>query len=53
LPSRSRGGTRRWLQGDVAETVAGLKDEGGDDLHLVRSSVLAQTLIKHDPTTEC
>ena len=38
-----------WMsQGDVAEAVAALKEEDGDDLHLVGSSSLARTLIEHD-----
>jgi dihydrofolate reductase len=36
------------IGGDVAEAVAALKEEDGDDLHLVGSSVLARTLIEHD-----
>jgi dihydrofolate reductase len=36
------------LQGDVAEAVAALKREDGDDLHVVGSSELVQTLFEHD-----
>jgi dihydrofolate reductase len=40
------------LQGDVAEAVAALKREDGDDLHLIGSSRLAQALIEHDLVDE-
>jgi dihydrofolate reductase len=36
------------LEGDVAEAVAALRQEDGDDLHVIGSTVLAQTLIDHD-----
>jgi dihydrofolate reductase len=36
------------LQGDVAEAVAGLKDDDGDDLHVVGSTQLVETLVEHD-----
>jgi dihydrofolate reductase len=35
------------LQGDVAAAVAGLKREDGDDLHVIGSSELVQTLMEH------
>jgi dihydrofolate reductase len=35
------------LQGDVAAAVAGLKQEDGDDLHVIGSSELVQALIEH------
>jgi dihydrofolate reductase len=35
------------LQGDVAAAVAGLKQEDGEDLHVIGSSELVQTLIGH------
>jgi dihydrofolate reductase len=37
-----------FLNGDVAEKVAGLKQEQGPDLHIWGSGNLLQTLIKHD-----
>jgi dihydrofolate reductase len=37
-----------FLDGDVAEKVAGLKQEQGPDLHVWGSGNLLQTLIKHD-----
>ena len=37
-----------FLNGDVAEKVAGLKQEQGPDLHVWGSGNLLQTLIKHD-----
>jgi dihydrofolate reductase len=40
------------LQGDVAEAVAALKREEGDDLHLIGSAKLAQTLFEHDLVDE-
>ena len=36
------------LQGDLAEAVVALKDEDGDDLHVIGSAELVQTLIEHD-----
>jgi len=36
------------LEGDVAEAVAALKQGGGDDLHVIGSSALVQTLLEHD-----
>jgi dihydrofolate reductase len=35
------------LQGDVAEAVAALKQEDGDDLHVIGSTQFVQTLIEH------
>jgi dihydrofolate reductase len=35
------------LQGDVAEAVAALKQEDGDDLHVIGSTKLVQVLIEH------
>jgi hypothetical protein len=40
------------LQGDVAEAVAALRQENGGDVHVIRSSVLVQTLIGHDLVDE-
>jgi dihydrofolate reductase len=37
----------RMLQGDVAEAVARLKREDGEDLHVIGSSELVQTLLEH------
>jgi dihydrofolate reductase len=37
-----------FLNGDIAETVAKLKQEQGPDLHVWGSSNLVQTLMKHD-----
>jgi dihydrofolate reductase len=36
------------LQGDVAEAVAALKQEDGEDVHVIGSTQLVQTLIEHD-----
>jgi dihydrofolate reductase len=36
------------LQGDVADAVAALKREDGEDLHLIGSSQLVQTLVERD-----
>ena len=36
------------LQGDVAEAVAALKQDDGDDLLVIGSTKLVQTLIEHD-----
>jgi dihydrofolate reductase len=35
------------LQGDVAEAVAALKQEDGEDLHVIGSSELVRTLFEH------
>jgi dihydrofolate reductase len=35
------------LQGDVAEAVAALKQEDGEDVHVIGSTQLVQTLIEH------
>jgi dihydrofolate reductase len=40
------------LQGDVAEAVAALKREDGGDLHVIGSTELVQTLIKHELVDE-
>ena len=40
------------LQGDVADAVAALKQEDGDDLHVIGSTQLVQTLIEHDLVDE-
>jgi len=40
------------LQGDVAQAVAALKQEDGEDLHLIGSSQLTQTLVEHDLVDE-
>jgi dihydrofolate reductase len=40
------------LQGDVAEAVAALKQEEGDDLHVIGSTELVHTLIEHDLVDE-
>jgi len=40
------------LQGDVAEAVAALKQEEGEDLHVIGSTELAQTLIERDLVDE-
>jgi dihydrofolate reductase len=40
------------LQGDVADAVAALKQEDGDDLHVIGSTELVQTLVEHDLVDE-
>jgi dihydrofolate reductase len=40
------------LQGDLAETVAALKQEKGGNLYVLGSTVLVQTLIEHDLVDE-
>jgi dihydrofolate reductase len=40
------------LRGDVAEAVAALKEEEGDDLHVIGSTRLVQTLLAHDLVDE-
>jgi dihydrofolate reductase len=40
------------LQGDVADAVAALKREDGQDLHVIGSSELVQTLVAHDLVDE-
>jgi dihydrofolate reductase len=42
----------RVLQGDVAEAVAALKQEDGEDLHVIGSSQLVQMLFEHDLVDE-
>src|SRR5688572_31677437 len=57
VASRTLTGPLEWenstvLQGDVAEAVAALKQEDGDDLHVIGSTELVQTLIAHDLVDE-
>jgi dihydrofolate reductase len=40
------------LQGDVAGAVGALKQEDGDDLHVIGSTQLVRTLIEHDLVDE-
>jgi dihydrofolate reductase len=40
------------LQGDVAEAVVALKQQDGEDLHLIGSTQLVQTLVEHDLVDE-
>jgi dihydrofolate reductase len=40
------------LQGDVADAVAALKQEGGGDVHVIGSTKLVHTLIEHDLVDE-
>jgi dihydrofolate reductase len=40
------------LRGDVAQAVVALKQEDGDDLHVIGSTKLVQTLIEHDLVDE-
>jgi dihydrofolate reductase len=40
------------LDGDVAKAVAGLREHGGGELHLVGSAALARTLIAADLVDE-
>ena len=40
------------LQDDVSEAVAALKQEDGQDLHVIGSSELVQTLVAHDLVDE-
>jgi dihydrofolate reductase len=40
------------LQRDVADEVAALKQEDGDDVHVIGSAQLVQTLIQHDLVDE-
>jgi dihydrofolate reductase len=40
------------LQGDVADAVAALKREDGEDLHVIGSSQLVQTLVERDLVDE-
>jgi dihydrofolate reductase len=40
------------LQGDVAGAVVALKQEDGDDLHVIGSTKLVETLVEHDLVDE-
>jgi dihydrofolate reductase len=40
------------LQGDIAEAVRALKQEDGDDLHVIGSTQLVRTLIEHELVDE-
>jgi dihydrofolate reductase len=40
------------LEGDVAEAVTTLKQEDGDDLHVIGSTQLVQALLEHDLVDE-
>jgi dihydrofolate reductase len=40
------------LQGDLAEAVVALKQQDGEDLHVIGSTELVQTLIEHDLVDE-
>jgi dihydrofolate reductase len=40
------------LRGDVADAVAALKQEVGDDIHVIGSTQLVQTLTEHDLVDE-
>jgi dihydrofolate reductase len=53
VASRTRAEPLAWqnstvLQGDVADAVAALKREDGQDLHVIGSSQLTQTLVERD-----
>jgi dihydrofolate reductase len=37
-----------FLSGDIAEKIAGLKQQDGPDLHVYGSANLVQTLMRHD-----
>ena len=50
--SRCRGSTRRCSQGDVAEAVARLKEEADENLAVLGSGELLQTLMRHDLVDE-
>ena len=43
---------RSVLQGDVAQAVAALKQEDGEDLHVIGSSELVRSLLAHDLVDE-
>jgi dihydrofolate reductase len=40
------------LDGDVAKAIGAVKEEEGDDLHLIGSAELARTLLEHDLVDE-
>lgn len=40
------------LEGEVAQAVAALRQEEGKDLHVIGSTVLVRTLVKHDLVDE-
>jgi dihydrofolate reductase len=42
----------RLLRGDVADAVAALKQEDGDDVHVIGSAKLVHTLIEHELVDE-
>jgi dihydrofolate reductase len=48
LPEPLEWQNSRVLQDNVAEAVAALKQEDGEDLHVIGSSQLVQTLVEHD-----
>jgi dihydrofolate reductase len=51
-PRRLEWNNSTLLSGDVAEEVAKLKQEGGDDIHVSGSGGLVQTLLRHDLVDE-
>jgi dihydrofolate reductase len=57
VASRTLAGPLAWqnstvLQGDVAQAVAALKQQDGEDLHVIGSSQLVQTLVERDLVDE-
>jgi dihydrofolate reductase len=57
VASRTLGEPLGWqnatlLRGDVADAVAALKQEDGDDIHVIGSTQLVQTLTEHDLVDE-
>jgi dihydrofolate reductase len=52
LPEPLEWQNSRVLQDNVAEAVAALKQEDGEDLHVIGSSQLVQTLVEHDLVDE-